>query len=345
MVEVGSSSVQTRSNAEAGPVLFRSSPKRARNLLVVNKGPGAVSIPREEGAWDLLEIYFADQDIARITTDSSSTSADHIVFETNRQRRKFAIVKAVFEAHPDLRDYEAFAFFDDDVEPVGCSMASIFATFAASGCRVGQPALTHDSFYAHPIHLKNEAFNWRLGNCAELMCPMMTREGLAEYLPIFDATVSGFGLDDYWSFREWMKGYGVAVLDRTPVSHTRPVGGGGYVGLCLTDGQDLMRRHGIPRYLHSCYGGVLAAETSRESILFDLFTTSSGKLAQDGRFLLYIQEQKGILHQARLLAPECFFNEPGFRSLPPSVHLSAVLLQMMEEAERKRAAKPWWKLF
>src|SRR5277367_6788014 len=195
--------------------LFRSSMPRSKNLVIVNKGPDAALLCREGGNWDLMEIYFSPADIEKITRDPSLTDAEHIVFETERKKRKCAIIKTIFEA-TDFWHYEAIMMADDDLIPVGCTIAEMFDLFATTGCRIGQPALTHDSFLAHPITIKNNAYIWRRTNFVEVMCPIMTNEAIREYIAIFDAT-SGFGLDNCWSYHECRKGIGTAILDRTPM--------------------------------------------------------------------------------------------------------------------------------
>lgn len=241
--------------------IFRLSPRKGRFLLVVNKGPGAVQIPRQPGEWDVLEIYFKQSMIDEIRANPASCDADHVVFEFDRNRRKLAIVKKVFEANPFWQDYEGFMLADDDVEPVGCTISDIFHFFMQSGCRVGQPALTQDSYFNHFITVKNDNFVWRRTNMVEVMCPMFTLDGLKEYMPVFDASVSTWGVDFFWSYREWQRGTAVAMLDATPVRHGRaPGGGGAYLELETSPYQEMeefMNKHGIPKYAFLCLGGVV----------------------------------------------------------------------------------------
>ena len=327
--------------------LFRTAPARGKNLLIINKGPGAVSIPREGQAWDLMEIYFMAGDIAKIKVDPTFTDAEHVIFETSRMMRKFAIIKAIFEKHAFWQDYDSVMMFDDDILPVGCSIADIFALFAQTDCRIAQPALTDDSFYGHMIHVRNENFVWRRTNCVELMCPIMNQAALREYLPIFDDTVSGFGIDDYWSFHEWLNGSGVAVLDRTPVSHTRAVGGGmAYQGLSQDEEcHDFMHEYAIPRYPHSSFGGVLEeSEAARRVQLGDVVTGYRPKFTADSRFLVYATDQIAINAHAK--AMRCESNDPAVLKahLAAVTNVAAVSLHMLTRdfhhviRERKRIA-------
>jgi hypothetical protein len=238
--------------------LFRRGKPHAKNLLVVNKGPGAIDIPREDSKWDLLEIYFMKNDIESITANPAAYDADYIVFETDRKMRKYAIIKAIFEQSDFWLNYDYFIFADDDVIPVGCTFNSIFKLFATTKCGIGQPALTQDSYYSHAITIQNSNFIYRNNNFAEVMCPIFTKEAVRRYLPFFDITSSAFGLDNYWSYHEWLNGTGTVVLDQTPIRHCRPVGGGiAYEGLSADEElTDFLKWNNIPLYAWSCFSGV-----------------------------------------------------------------------------------------
>ncbi len=278
-------------------VLFRCGARRARYLLIINKGPGAVQIPREGDAWDLMEIYFAKKDIEAITAYPAITNADWVVFEHDRNMRKFAIIKRVIGTMPDLLGYEAIMMLDDDLVPVGCNVSDIFALFAETGLRIGQPALSEDSFWSHEVVLRNASFRWRRTNFVEVMCPIMTTAALQDYLPLFDETVSAFGLDVYWSREEWKYHTGVAILDATPMRHIRPVRGGvAYQGLSPgTERYLFFRRHKLKNFKHYTLGGasidggpLLSSKMIRyRSQLSDLVKFRLLSMCQSMRFLAY----------------------------------------------------------
>ena len=241
-------------------VIWRHSEPASKCLLIINKGPGAAKIPREGKAWDLMEIYFAKNDIEAAKASPNFSKADHVVFEFDRNMRKFAIIKRAFELNGKFFRYEALMMLDDDLLPVGCSIADIFNAFLASGFRVGQPALTPDSYWSHGVLLQNKHFIWRKTNFVEVMCPIMTTAAFKEYLPLFDATISAFGLDDYWSTREWGEHGGLIVLDATPMRHTRPVRGGtAYHGLSPGDERYVFaEQHKLREYRRLTLGGELS---------------------------------------------------------------------------------------
>jgi len=227
-----------------------------------------VPLPREPACCDVMEIYFAPSQIEQIKANPNLTDADHVVFETDPLRRKFAIIKSVFEANDFWRSYDAVMLADDDVTPVGCSFQEIFDLFMKTGCRIGQPALTQDSYFAWFLTLQNHNFVWRRTNHVDFMCLMMTRDAIAEYLGIMDVTVSGFGLDLYWGYKEWQRGTAHAVLDATPMRHSRPIGvGGAYKGIDpYKECEEFLSRYQVPRYTPLCLDGVFAREPTHEEI-------------------------------------------------------------------------------
>ena len=239
-------------------VLHRRGTQHARDLVIINKGPGAITFRREASAWDLMEIYFAKKDQEAIAADPLKSDADWIIYEHDRNMRKFAIIKRIFEAFPELFDYESVMMLDDDLVPVGCKVADIFTLFRETGCRIGQPALSKDSYWSHDIVIQNAGFRWRRTNFVEVMCPIMTVAAMRMYLPLFNETISAFGLDYYWSTQEWHHYGGLAVLDATPMRHSRPVGGGmAYQGLSPDeDWVMFFRKHKLKNFRHRTLDGV-----------------------------------------------------------------------------------------
>ena len=238
-------------------VLHRHAAPASRFLLVVNKGPGAVRIAREGKAWDLMEILFTAEDIEAVQRNPAASDADHVVFETDRRMRKFSTFRRVLERYPQFDAYQAIFLCDDDLLPVGCSVADIFEQFMLTGFRIGQPALTRDSYWSHEIVLQDPRFRWRITNFVEVMCPLMTLAALRDYMPVFGETISNFGLDNYWSAREWELHGGLVILDSTPVRHVRPVRGGlAYRGV-QADAERLafFNKHRLRNYRHLTLGG------------------------------------------------------------------------------------------
>jgi hypothetical protein len=125
----------------------------------------------------------------------------------------------------DLSGYERIWLPDDDI---ACSAADIDAMFAAAathGLAVCQPALTEASYFTHFLFLRCPGFALRYTNYVEIMVPCLTRAVLERALPLFDGTMSGYGLDYVWCRFPESGPFRCGVLDTVAVHHTRPIGG------------------------------------------------------------------------------------------------------------------------
>jgi hypothetical protein len=92
---------------------------------------------------------------------------------------------------------------------------------------LAQPALTVDSYFTHVVTLRHSEFQIRFTNFVEIMAPLFSTEMLARAYPTLAGNISGYGLDAVWPR---MSSLGrVAIIDETPVKHTRPVGGPNYL--------------------------------------------------------------------------------------------------------------------
>jgi hypothetical protein len=141
--------------------------------------------------------------------------------------------------------YEAFMLADDDMRPIGCTVADTFEAFARSGARVGHPAIV--GHYAHEC--TRRAQDWHVPHARvpfiELMAPMFTRAALLDYMPHFTETVHGWGQEQLWAQREEAAGRHCVRLDATPWEHTRPIAQTRSGPDPKEEGRAFMRRHGI----------------------------------------------------------------------------------------------------
>jgi SAM-dependent methyltransferase len=248
--------------------LLRWSKPSSRSLLIVNKGPGAVSIPHEpERSWDSLEIYF---DPAQVASEAPRSPADYVVADADRKLRKCGVLAKLFAARPELlASYDRFLIADDDVSPVGCRIAAVFELFAAlhnsTGVRIAQPALTQDSYFTHSVTRVVPGLDWRRTSFVEIMTPILSREALAEYLPLFGETVMTWGLDSLWSAREFREGRPLLIFDATPFRHGRAIGTSvAYEGLAMhpfDEAEAFKRRHNVTHREGLSLGGATADGT------------------------------------------------------------------------------------
>ncbi len=113
---------------------------------------------------------------------------------------------------------------DDDLLADAGSISRLFELGAAFNANISAPALSEDSYFSHPISMKNRFFAARAVSFIEIMMPCFKREILQRMLPVIGESKTGFGwgLDYVWP--HLLKCEGLLVFDAITVRHTRPVG-------------------------------------------------------------------------------------------------------------------------
>jgi hypothetical protein len=189
--------------------LFRAGPKSLH--------PHAVERLAQQN-FDYALSYFGDDD----------PPAQGAVFVHRQKGAKWPGLTETLLAHwADIAPYEFVWLPDDDLLCVPETVSRMFAICADLQLELAQPALTSDSYYTHPITMQHKLFQLRFTNFVEIMAPVLSARMLKKVVPTLEANISGFGLDSLWPRLTSMGR--VAILDDTPVKHTRPVGGPNYV--------------------------------------------------------------------------------------------------------------------
>jgi hypothetical protein len=115
---------------------------------------------------------------------------------------------------------------DDDLLCDPAAISRMFTICSDLKLDLAQPALSSDSYYTHLVTLEHNAFQMRFTNFVEIMAPVFSAAFLARIVPTLAGNLSGWGLDALWPR---MSGLGrVAIIDATPMKHTRPVCHGNY---------------------------------------------------------------------------------------------------------------------
>lgn len=229
-----------------------------RNLVIVRAGDD--SLHRGWGAgdagcvFDLIVSYFgADPSAFRLPYENR---VDH-------HGGKWDGIHALLTQRPDLLErYQYIWLPDDNLEAERPTIEGLFASMRRLDLHVGQPALTLDSYFTHLPFLRCKSFEFRLVDRIEIMAPCMRADVLARMLPLFENSMSGFGLDSLWT-RLASDNVGTsAVFDALPVRHTRPV------GIFLTskmlrsgrtpesEGRQLGSKYGFREFFPVSYGAV-----------------------------------------------------------------------------------------
>lgn len=195
--------------------------RHPRNLVVLRAGDGSLHAPWIAAAtrdFDLFVSYYG-----RV----SGRWREGAEYYEQRPGPKWPCLGALLQAHPALLDaYDAFWFPDDDLACDGATIDRMFAFFHAHQLGLAQPALTPDSPHTWKSLLQVPGSLLRYTHFVEVMAPIFGRAALRACQATFDESRSGWGLDWVWPRLCREAGAGpLAVIDATPVRHTRPVGG------------------------------------------------------------------------------------------------------------------------
>ena len=219
---------------------------RRRNLVVVRAGDGSLhrawltgGEPRD---FDCFVSYYGA---------APGMHADAADFLENRPGPKWPGLAALLADHTDLVSrYDAVWFPDDDLAITTAAIDRMFAFFHAYALDLAQPALTRDSPHTWSTLLQEPGCHLRYGGFVEAMAPIFSRAALERCAPTFSESASGWGLD--WLWPVVCRAHGlrrIAVIDATPVRHTRPVGGELYRNHPeldpRADAERVLRKHGI----------------------------------------------------------------------------------------------------
>jgi hypothetical protein len=131
--------------------------------------------------------------------------------------RKFEAAALII---PYLKWYDAYAFFDDDLEAGTMRLNELFQIGMVHGWNVWQPGIVGPTTFSF---LRRQAcFGFRPIHMVECQCPFFSRAALDACLPTFTETQSGWGIDRLWPYF-LAPNPNMAVVDCYPVRHTRPL--------------------------------------------------------------------------------------------------------------------------
>ena len=154
-------------------------------------------------------------------------AADGAVFVHMQKGAKWPGLEQTLIAHWDtIQKYKYIWLPDDDLLCVPEQVSRMFSICDDLQLELAQPALTRDSYFSHAVTLQHTAFQLRFTNFVEIMAPVLSIDMLSRVFHTMAGNISGYGLDALWPR---MSSIGrVAIIDDTPVKHTRPVGGPNY---------------------------------------------------------------------------------------------------------------------
>ncbi len=153
--------------------------------------------------------------------------ADGAAFVNMQKGAKWPGLEQTLIAHWDqVQKYRYIWLPDDDLLAEPDQVSRMFTICDDLQLDLAQPALTRDSYFTHLISMQHSEFQLRFTNFVEIMAPVLSTDMLGRIFHTLAGQVSGYGLDGLWPRYSHLGK--VAIIDDTPVKHTRPVGGPNY---------------------------------------------------------------------------------------------------------------------
>lgn len=134
--------------------------------------------------------------------------------------------------HPEtFSSYDYVWLPDDDILTTSENIDQFFSICRELDFTIAQPALTRYSYSSWKITLKRPNSLARITNFVEVMAPCFKIDHFKLFSDTFNINTSGWGYEWLWhKIAEQHSVNRLAIIDRTPVFHTRPVGSAGHGG-------------------------------------------------------------------------------------------------------------------
>lgn len=232
-----------------------------RFLVMVRAGDNSLHRQWVAGGnrnWDLVVSWYGDKPYEAVSDEAVLV----------QKGWKWDVLASQFAANPRwLEDYDLIFLPDDDIATDAASISKMFEIAAVHRLSVCQPGLSADSYFSHIHTLASRSFLLRYTTFVECMAPCMTPDLIRRMLPYLALSPSGYGLDYVWARLEPDNRQRAAIIDATPMRHTRPVGRffASRLGAAGVDfraqGKAVAQRFGLPwrRTTLPCYGGIARA--------------------------------------------------------------------------------------
>ena len=242
------------------PTLFKSEVRR-RVLVVVRAGDTSLHTEWLQGAapesrnWDLHLSYFGDRNFPFPDRPSDVT----LSFE--KGTKATGTVACLNKLGERVEAYDWVWLPDDDLRADLPTLNRFFDIVLEHDLDLTQPALGAGSYVAHDITVQRPHMKLRYTTFVEIMASCFSKRALRLCRPYLDATVSSWGPNHLFPR---LLGYPlrkIAIVDETPIVHTRPNAKGPNFALVGELGvdpgkelQDFMRIHKLTRRFETWAG-------------------------------------------------------------------------------------------
>lgn len=197
-----------------------------KNIVIITAGPNALF-----QQWEDYSNYNFDLAIIK-WKDCELTNTENAIFCETIAGYKFHIINEFSKLY-NLSGYEYIYILDDDCLTTPADINATFDFCKQNNLDLSQPALTLDSFGSHPPTFRLSGSTMHITDTVEIMCSIFSQCAWPDCSEHFGKMPLGlgYGMEGYWTgildSKSGVTKFGgkVAVIDKYPVKHTRPVSG------------------------------------------------------------------------------------------------------------------------
>ncbi len=212
--------------------------------------------PPESRAWDLHLSYFGDR------PDPFADRPDDVTLTFDRGTKSVGLEACLNKLADRIGSYDWICVIDDDVAADLATWNRFVEIVEEYDLDLAQPALGSGSYVAHDITRQRPHMALRFTTFVELMATCLSQRAFELGRPYLNATVSSWGPDLIFPKLLGYPKDKIAIVDETPVIHTRPVARGPNIARARELGvdpkkelQDFLDRHGVTRRFDT-WGGI-----------------------------------------------------------------------------------------
>jgi hypothetical protein len=234
---------------------------RRRVLVVLRAGDMSLhpewlqGTPPESRIWDLHLSYFGDH-----SNPFQDRPAD-VTLSFEKGTKATGIVACLDKLGERVTGYDWVWLPDDDLSANLPTLNRFFDIVRAHKLDLAQPALGRGSYVAHGITVQRPHMKLRYTTFVEIMAPCFSKRALELCRPFLGATVSSWGPNHLFPRLLGYPKRQIAIVDETPVVHTRRPGHGPNGALTRQLGlnpikelEDFLRVHKLTRRFHTWAG-------------------------------------------------------------------------------------------
>jgi hypothetical protein len=176
--------------------------------------------PSESRNWDLHLSYYGDR------RDPFPDSPADVTLSREKGTKATGTVACLDKLGTRISVYDWVWLPDDDLKADLATINRFFEIVSEYELDLAQPALGPDSYIAHEITLQRPHLKLRFTTFVEIMAVCFSRFAFELCRPYLGATISSWGPNHLFPQLLGYPNRKIAIVDETPVVHTRPAGSG-----------------------------------------------------------------------------------------------------------------------